>query len=259
MGKVTKYPHGTFCWMDSQSADVEKDKAFYQAVLGWQAHDIPIGEGQFYTMFQKNGGDVAGLGQAQDATIPSHWNAYVSVDDVDAITEKVKDLGGQVMMPPMDVFDNGRMAVITDPTGAALAFWQPKSHIGATLVNEDGALVWNELLTTDPEVAMTFFGKLLGWTFSKIEEIDYWIIHNNERMNGGIMQLAADWGDLPPHWMNYIHVDELDSVLKKVDANGGHLVHGPVDTSAGTFAIIASPSGAAFSVIQSNTVDEWVE
>lgn len=265
MATVTKYPHGTISWMDGQSTDVATDKAFYNAVLGWEIIDIPIGEGQVYTMFKKNGGNVAGLGQMpqamQQAGVPSNWMAYISVDDVDVITAKAKTLGATVTVEPMDVFDNGRMAVITDPTGGAVAFWQPKTHIGASRINEDGAMVWNEFNTWKAAEAQTFYEQLFGWTFKALDGLDspYWVFYNNGRANGGLMQMTDDWGDLPPHWINYIHVADLPATIEKIKANAGKIIHGPIDASVGPVAVVAAPSGAVFGVIQSKEVDDWIE
>ena len=266
MGKVTKYPHGTFSWIDGQSTDVDADKKFYNAVLGWEYNDIPIGENEYYYMASKNGENVAGFGKMQAdmqaAGVPSHWNAYVSVDDVDALTEKAGQLGATVVMPPMDVFDSGRMSVITDPTGANIAFWQANNHIGASLVNEDGALVWNELMTGDVEKAKNFYRDLLGWEYQKMNGMEYWLIKNNERMNGGMMNKPEEMKDMPPVWINYIHVDDIDTALEKVPANGGQVIGEPMDDSEngpGKMALVTAPSGAMFQLIQSTTVDEWVE
>lgn len=60
--KVTRYPHGTFCWADCSSSDFEASKNFYAAVFGWTTQDIPLGDGAFYTMFSQDGLNVAGLG-----------------------------------------------------------------------------------------------------------------------------------------------------------------------------------------------------
>ena len=84
---------------------------------------------------------------------PPAWTTYVSVEDADASIDKVKAAGGTVFVEPMDVLDVGRMAVFADPTGAAAAVWQPRRHIGAGLVNEPGALAWNELTTRDTAAA----------------------------------------------------------------------------------------------------------
>jgi uncharacterized protein len=265
MAKVTQYPHGTFSWIDAQSTDPARDKAFYQAALGWEYDDLPIGEGMVYTMFKKKGENVAGLGEMQPdmkaAGVPSNWTAYVAVDDVDAVTAKVEGLGGTVVAPVMDVFDNGRMSIITDPSGATLGLWQAKNHIGASLVNEDGALVWNELNTREPDKAMKFFGDLFGWTFDKMEmdNADYWVIQNNGRMNGGMMQMTAEWEGMPPHWMNYLHVDDGAGTAEKIKSNGGNVAFGPIDSDVGKMYVVSAPSGAHFSIIQSSSVDAWVE
>jgi hypothetical protein len=58
--------------------------------------------------------------------VPPHWLAYVGVDDVRASTRKAKELGAKVVQDVMEVGDYGTMSVLTDPTGATLAMWQPK-------------------------------------------------------------------------------------------------------------------------------------
>ena len=94
---------------------------------------------------------------------PPAWTTYVSVEDADESIAKVKAAGGTVFVEPMDVLDVGRMAVFADPTGAAAAVWQPRRHIGAGLVNEPGALAWNELTTRDTAAAKAFYGEVFGW------------------------------------------------------------------------------------------------
>src|SRR4051812_2969672 len=81
--------------------------------------------------------------------IPAHWNSYVTVDVVDAVASRVGDLGGQVYVPPFDVMDVGRRAVLGDPTGGVLSLWEARRHPGAGLVNAPGAFWWNELATRD--------------------------------------------------------------------------------------------------------------
>ena len=106
-----------------------------------------------YTVFQLDGMDCAALsGMMPDQLeneIPSHWNNYVTVDDIDALVDVVNKNGGGLLFGPEDVFDNGRMMGIQDPGGAALNLWQPYNSIGAGIVNIPGAMVWNELQTWD--------------------------------------------------------------------------------------------------------------
>ncbi len=79
------------------------------------------------------------------------------MDDADAAAAKAGELGGSAMMPPFDVMEVGRMAVLQDPTGAVFSVWQPRQSIGAELVNGDGALTHNQLNTNDPARAQQFY------------------------------------------------------------------------------------------------------
>ncbi|HLV35210.1 MAG TPA: VOC family protein [Spirillospora sp.] len=263
MFKVTKYPRGTFSWADCTSTDTAKAKAFYSAVLGWEAEDMPLGGGLYYTMFQKDGLNVAGLGpmmpDMQAQGIPSHWNSYVNVDDIHALAGKARELGGTVMLEPMEVFDSGWMMILQDPTGAVLGVWQPKNHIGASLVNTPGAMTWNELMTPDVSAARDFFGSLFDWTFQKADGSDYYIIFNKDRMNGGIMQLNGELGNVPPNWTVYFSVADIEDTLKKVSEAGGQVLRPIQDTSVGRFAVIADPQGAVCSLIQNRQPQPWTE
>ena len=99
--------------------------------------------------------------------IPPHWNVYVTVDDVDAVSANVGEVGGNVLAGPFDVFDAGRMSVIADPAGAVLCLWQAGESIGAEVVNEPGALSWADTASTDPEAARGFYTSLLDWRFER--------------------------------------------------------------------------------------------
>ena len=96
--------------------------------------------------------------------MPPHWNAYVTVADVDASAKLAQSLGGKVLAPPFDVMDAGRMAVIQDPTGAVFCLWKAGKSIGAKITNEPGTICWTELATRDTKAAEAFYTKLFGWT-----------------------------------------------------------------------------------------------
>lgn len=260
---VTKYPQGTFCWADCSSTDAAQAKAFYCAVFGWETQDLPISPTETYTFFKKDGHTVAALSQMrpdmQAQGIPSHWTNYINVTDVDAITTKAKELGATVVAEPFDVFDNGRMSVIQDPEGATVAFWQAKSHIGASLVNTIGAMSWNELQTRDLEKPKAFYSQLLGWEAAS-DENDYMFFTNQGRSAAGVMKIAADWGDVPPHWIPYFSVANLDEAIEKATANGAKMVMPAMDAGElGRFSVILDPSGADFYAIELKKVDEWSE
>ena len=168
MPEVTSHNPGTFCWVDLASADAEASRSFYSQLLGWTSIDNPMGEGMVYSMMQKNGKNVCGLYQMDagmlEQGIPPHWTSYIAVAEVDAGAEKVTAAGGTILMPPMDVFDSGRMSMVQDSTGAMVGLWQPREHIGAELIYETGALGWNELNTNDTDAAAEFYASVFGWS-----------------------------------------------------------------------------------------------
>lgn len=263
MAVVTKYPQGTLCWTETQSTKPAQEIAFYQAVFGWQSETIPLGDGTTYTLFRKQGDVVAGLRPAPKTTpdldIQSHWYAHIAVDNVDAICAQVSALGGQVIGAPADFLDYGQLAWITDPSGCPVGLWEAKSHIGAQRINEDGALVWNELTTWKADQAIPFFEKLLGWAFTQLHQYEsgYWLFRNRGRLNGGVLQMTADWKGMSPHWMTYFHVDDAEATVEKVKMHQGKIIHGPVDETTGKIAICASPTGVQFSILQSKQIDPW--
>jgi len=263
MYTVTKYPHGTFSWADGASTDSNKAKDFYVGLFGWDKDEIPMGDDETYTMFKLDGSHVAGFSNMQkemkEQGVPSHWNSYVTVDDVDALVDTVKENGGTILAGPYDVFDSGRMLVIQDPTGATVSLWQAKNHIGAGVVNKPGAMLWNELSTRDVEKAKTFFNKVLGWEY-KVDENNYTMILNKGRMNGGMMQMDESWGDMPPNWMVYFNIDDLDGSLKKVEALGGKVIMGKTSAGAvGEFGIVSDPAGGTFTIMKAKEFDKWEE
>src|SRR5438552_194226 len=142
MGERTSYEPGTFNWAELVTSDSAAAKAFYSALFGWQTVDNPIPDDGVYTIALIDGKSAAALYESNEQ--PPHWNSYVTVAGVDESASRVAELGGTLLAEPFDVMDVGRMAVLQDPTGAALALWEPRANIGAALVNAHGALSWNE-------------------------------------------------------------------------------------------------------------------
>ena len=128
---------------------------------------MPAEDG-IYSMQRVRGIDAAGIyEQPEDqraSGMPPSWATYISVDDIEATTAKVASAGGMVMAEPFDVMDVGRMSVIGDPTGAVVALWQSKDDGRAALIEEHGAISWNELMSSDAPKSRTFLEEVLGVT-----------------------------------------------------------------------------------------------
>src|SRR3712207_2515296 len=136
MGKRETYDAGTFSWAELASTDANGAKDFYGKLFGWSYEDVPVGENAVYTLASTGDGVAAALMQADG---PPRWNSYISVDDVDAATEKAQENGATVHAEPFDVMQAGRMSVIQDPTGGVVSLWQAGDRAGADVVNVHGA------------------------------------------------------------------------------------------------------------------------
>lgn len=256
MQVVERYPNGIFCWIDLATTDPEAAKAFYSGLFGWEGVDVPIPGGGVYTMLKIEGLNVAGLGtldpgmQAQG--VPPFWSSYIKHDDADAAMAKVAAAGGTVIMPVMDVMDEGRMAMFQDPAGAIAGVWQPKNHIGAQLVNMPNTLVWNELQARNTDAARSFYSQAFGWT-SATDENNYTVFNLDGRMHAGMMAIDDSWGDVPSNWAVYIMVSDLTESLGKVRALGGNILVPATPAGAmGAFAVIQDPQGAVLTIMQFN-------
>jgi predicted enzyme related to lactoylglutathione lyase len=254
MPEVKSHQTGTFCWTELGTRDASSAKSFYGELFGWTPVDVPIGPDAVYTMLQKNGKDVAALYQLAKAQlshgVPSHWLAYVAVAKVDEVANKAKALGATLRSDPFDVMQAGRMSVLLDPQGAALALWQAGKHIGSSLVNEPGTVCWTELVTTDTENARRFYTALFDWQSETTETGGerYTMFQSGEAAVGG-MAAPAD-GPLP-NWLTYFAVESCDETAKRAQAMGGKLVVPPTDIpNIGRFAILDDREGASFGVIR---------
>jgi predicted enzyme related to lactoylglutathione lyase len=252
MGKRTEYPHGTFSFADVMATDVEGATSFYTEFFGWSAHTLRPGEETEYTLFSKEGAPVAGtFVQPPEAGGPPNWVSYVNVDDADKTAALAREAGGSVVIEPRDVEDAGRMAVILDPQGAGLCAWQPREHFGAGIVNEPGALAWNELRSPDPTAVLRFYEQLFGWSFQETDMgsgLAYITVKVGDKSNGGMIPSQVLGADMPPHWGVYFGVEDTDKDVERAGELGAKVLAPPMDVPMGRFASLMDPQGAAFSI-----------
>ena len=252
MAEFTSYAHGTPCWVDVTSPDLEGSIAFYKGLFGWDAHVTPQPEAGGYTMFTLKDKYVAAGSPPQQEGSPSYWTTYLASDDVDDTAAKIRDAGGTVMMDPFDVFDSGRMTVAQDPTGATFGVWQAKKHIGAQLANEPGTLLWNQVHTPDPARATEFYVAAFGYEVDEIDlggEQPFRVIKVGGRGIGGIREPV---GGEPPHWSVTFAVDDTDETASKAKELGGSVLMEPFDLpEIGRLAVLHDPSDAVFQIMKS--------
>lgn len=128
--------HGEFCWNELATSNIESCKNFYGELFGWKFKENAVTSaecesgGMIYNEMsldgQKQFGGMFQMGK-EFGEMPSRWMSYIAVDDVDASVEKVKELGGNVCVPPTDIPNTGRFCVVNDPSGATFSLITLKS------------------------------------------------------------------------------------------------------------------------------------
>jgi predicted enzyme related to lactoylglutathione lyase len=251
----TSYKPGTPSWTDLMTPSRDRSQKFYGSIFGWKFENQKDDDGNVvYVMCMQNGKSVAGMGEmsAEMAQgMPPVWSTYISTSDLDATTKKVEAAGGSVMVPPTQVFESGRMAVYSDPTGAAVSAWEPAQHIGAELVNEPCSMAWNELDTRDVDAAKTFYSAVFGWKGETADgPIPYTEWQLGDATVGGMMPMPAEVpAQVPSYWLSYFAVADCDDTVARASKAGGTVMVPPMDIPAGRFSVLNDPEGAMFAVI----------
>jgi predicted enzyme related to lactoylglutathione lyase len=247
--RTSPWPQGVPCWTDLMAPDVGAARTFYEAVLGWAFSDTGDEYGG-YVIADVGGAAAAGIGPLPEGTAPA-WTLYFATDDAEASAAEVGALGGTVVLPPGDVGPLGRMAIATDPTGAPFGLWQAGEHIGAGVVNEPGALTWEDLHTTEPDSARSFFSGLFSFRYEEIPGAEGYRIMfrpGEDFPLGGIGGLLP--GEGRPHWIVYFGVADADAAAAAAEGAGGSVLMPPYDTPYGRMAALADQAGATFCIIQ---------
>jgi predicted enzyme related to lactoylglutathione lyase len=266
------YIPGVPCWIDASQPDPEAVLDFYSGLFGWEFENVmpPDSEGKYF-VGRLRGRDAAAVGSIPEGAPPmAMWNTYIWVDSADETAAKVREAGGNVVTEPFDIPGSGRMAVVTDPEGAAFCLWQAKEHKGAQVVNEHGSVNFNGLNTRDVDGAKSFYGSVFGWTTLALDAGEMWTLpgygDHLERDNPGLREQTAEMGgpegfvdvvasinpipedrpDTPAHWSVTFAVDDADATAAKATELGGTVVVPPFDAPWVRLTIINDPQAAMF-------------
>lgn len=121
--------HGLIGWSELMTRDPRRACAYYGAVCGWTWDTMTMEQGGDYHVAVAQGKPVAGVmdmaGLPGMDDVPPHWFTYVAVDDVDAAASDTEAAGGKVIRAPWDVPGVGRVAILEDPSGAAVGLIAP--------------------------------------------------------------------------------------------------------------------------------------
>ena len=256
MPDVGEHVPNTPGWFDI-GTDTDAAKAFYTGLFGWEAQAAgPPEESGGYGFFQKDGKMVAGYGPQQNPG-PPFWTTYVIVDSADDVAQKVEAAGGSVVVAPMAVMDQGTMAVFTDHQGAFISVWQSGQHTGAQVVRESGSFTWTELNTRDLAGSKAFYESVFGWAAETSGE-DGPMPYTEFKVGGesvaGCMTMAEQVpAEVPPYWMPYVEVDDVDRAAERASSLGATVVVPATDFPGGRFAIVSDPQGAMLGLMHATS------
>ena len=250
--RSARWRSGVPCWADVMAPDVESAGRFYSAVLGWTVPEPDDEKWGGYVVAHVDGAAAAGIGPGQQGARAA-WTMYFASDDADAHAATARAAGGVVLSDPGDVGPLGRMAILTDPSGAVFGLWQAGTMIGAELVNEPGGLVWEDLRSSDPARAQEFYRELFDFRLDPMEMAgaDYstFALAGESAPLGGMGGLMGLPEGTPSHWLVYFAVTDTDTAVAAAEASGGSVIAPAMDTEYGRTAGLADPAGAVFMVV----------
>ncbi|HZU50661.1 MAG TPA: VOC family protein [Sphingomicrobium sp.] len=262
LGQERQERKGDFIWYELMTTDSSRAKQFYEAVVGWKIGEA-VAEYGGYRMIGRSDGKFAGGLLQLTSEMEQHgarptWLAYLSVDDVDEAVSNIEAAGGKAMMPPFDIPNVGRIAMVSDPQGAPFYVMKPippaddpNAVSDVFSPNEEQRVGWNELQTSDVDGARRFYGRQFGWgseefmSMGEMGDYRFWD-HRGERIGA----LFDPKNGQPPHWRFYFRVASVEAARSAVEDHGGMIHMGPHEVPTGDWVIIGSdPQGAEFALV----------
>jgi predicted enzyme related to lactoylglutathione lyase len=248
---------GRFCWHEAMTTDLSSSLLFYKGLFGWETREVDMGPMGPYHVIHVGGKDIGGFAKLDPSRgAPSHWLAYITVEQLDKDVARATQMGGRILVPPTDIPQTGRFAIVADPSGAAFAPFQ-YSHDPEQKPEEQGPgeFCWNELLTGDTGEAGRFYAELFGWT-SVIHELGesgrYTIFQRDGKDAAGMMQMPAQARtQTPPFWLPYVGTVDIDTSFSRALSLGatGFVEPSPIE-GVGFFSVLGDPTGATFALFQ---------
>lgn len=250
------------------SADIavpehERVVRFYARVLGTGAEPLWRED-----LMNNLGMPVIGLGArvADYEHLPLQWMPHIQVADVAAGVNRALELNGRELMHGKDDEGNSQWAVLLDPNGTAFGIIPvvaeadipaPEGRAARDAETRMGRIAWLDLTVDDAAATRDFYRQVVGWTVEDVamedageRYADYNMLGGDGGSAAGICHARGVNLGLPPVWMIYLPVGDLDESLRRVEAEGGKVIkatRGADGTCA--FAVIKDPVGACVALM----------
>jgi uncharacterized protein len=247
-----RYQPGVPCWVDILVPDPARALDFYGQLFGWKF--AGPGPGDYYEARLRDR-SVAGVGAAPEG-VPAVWNTYVSVASADDAAQLAVRAGARLLVEPLEALPAGRLAVVEDPTGAAVGLWEPAGRHGCQLVNEASAYTMSMLQTNEPDASARFYREVFGWAtdafapgISLFRLPDYVGGEPSQPVPRDVVAVMAAADDAAPaRWSVGFWVSDADAAASRAPKLGGSVIVPPFDSVPTRQTVLADPFGAAFSV-----------
>lgn len=246
------------------SADIavpehEREVQFYSRVL-------TTGDAPFWRedLMNNLGTPIIGLGKRipEYEQLPLHWTPHLQVADVAASAARAVELGGTELMHGRDDEGRSQWAVLLDPDGACFGIIPVVTEEQLPPSGEEGQAVgciaWLDLTVPDAAARREFYTEVIGWTSDDVgmndegdAYADYNMVAGDGEAAGGICHARGTNVDVPPVWMLYLPVGDLEESLRRVTDEGGEIVKASraADGRYST-AVIRDPVGACLALAQ---------
>ena len=252
---------GKIIWRDLLTNDPAASQQFYGELFGWEFENVGnaanLKRDSAYTLIRHNGKLIGGMVDTMALNGRddiSQWVVLMAVEDLDTKVATVVASGGEIVAPPTDLQERGRLSLIRDAEGALLGLLETRDGDPRDSKPDLGGFLWDELWTTDVQNAGAFYNKLAGLTADTVD-IDtdqataptYRLLKAGDTPRVGILPNPLD--GLDPVWVSYIRVDDPAAITSHVSALGGRvIVEAQPRPLGGEVAFIAGPSGAGIAL-----------
>lgn len=241
-------------WIDYVCQNFDATKTFYSEVFDWDIVDQGPDFGHYHQIM-KGSHPVGGFMRAMnfDGTpnlaTPAMWTTYLNTRSIEETYSAAVASGAAEIARPMDVGPLGKMAIVTDPTGAGVGLWQAKDFTGFDLPMTSGTPVWFELMTVNYPVALDFYSQVFAFDLEAVPGDFGYSTHGKEdEAVAGICD-ASQWV-AASYWRPYLKVDDADASSAKIVELGGAVLDGPLDSEFGRVVTVSDPEGATLQILQ---------
>lgn len=240
-----QYVPGKIVWHDLVTYDVDSAKRFYGELFGWKFEEVARG----YSQIRNGDRLIGGIARLDSKDKGTYWIPLMSVADIDQSAEKVRNFGGKMLREPFEIPGRGKIALVTDQQGSPFGMVRALKGDPLDLDPQTGDWLWNEVWTSDPNSAATFYKNIGGYQEASRNLFGkpYRYLKGEGKPRLGLVKKPDP--SMKNTWACYIKVANPAAIADRAAALGGRVLFAPKsDVRNATVAIIQDPTGAALVV-----------